>query len=659
MPARDLKSAAAVTSRREAGASTNRMVLIVGVFLVVALLAGLGLSLVQFAGDRDTDGTAANTDTTADVPADSSPDPDQQDPATTETFLIPDPAEPDPAEVLSPEPTEPPEPPQPQSPIWVNPQSSGQPWPAAESATGPITNGLLTFRGSPTRSWYGTGPISSQPAVKWVYSSGTGGGGSGTGGGGSGNGSGGTGNGSGGTDTGTNSNSTPANPTPTNQRLCSDSSYGGRLVEWCGTGWTGQPAVFEYDGRTWVVFGALDGAVHFLDADSGQRIIPPFQTGDIIKGSVTIDPDGYPLVYFGSRDNKLRAVAFDRPEPEELWQLDAYETGPVVWNDDWDSTPLVIGDYLLEGGENSNFYIIKLNRSFGADGLAEVAPTLEHYFEGWDDELLEALGDREVSIESSVAVSGSTVYFANSGGLVQGWDLSGLGGGEADWQPRQTFRFWMGDDVDATITIDNEGMLYVAAERERTGEGNETAEQRTLEIGQLLKLDPSQPDQPMLWAVYDTEPLGTNPPNLRDQTGFWATPAVTDTMVYAASHTGRLLGIDREVGLICWEKQFDEFLWSSPVVVDGVLMQAASDANRETGFQASYLRAYDVSSDEGCAEWLDSRDHTVETPPDQRTSEGPEQLWAVPLGWRVESTPAVWGGNIYVGDRNGSFYAVG
>ena len=30
---------------------------------------------------------------------------------------------------------------------------------------------------------------------------------------------------------------------------------------------------------------------------------PPFQTGDIIKGSVTIDPDGYPLVYTGSRDN--------------------------------------------------------------------------------------------------------------------------------------------------------------------------------------------------------------------------------------------------------------------------------------------------------------------------------------------------------------------
>ena len=29
-----------------------------------------------------------------------------------------------------------------------------------------------------------------------------------------------------------------------------------------------------------------------------------------------------------------------------------------------------------------------------------------------------------MSIENSVAISGDTVYFANSGGLVQGWDMS-------------------------------------------------------------------------------------------------------------------------------------------------------------------------------------------------------------------------------------------
>ena len=90
----------------------------------------------------------------------------------------------------------------------------------------------------------------------------------------------------------------------------------------------GEPAVFERDGRTWVVFGAYDRAIHFVDADTGQDIIPPFPTGDMIKGSVTIDPQGYPIVYSGSRDNYLRAIAFDRPQPTELWSLSADAVSP-------------------------------------------------------------------------------------------------------------------------------------------------------------------------------------------------------------------------------------------------------------------------------------------------------------------------------------------
>ena len=92
------------------------------------------------------------------------------------------------------------------------------------------------------------------------------------------------------------------------------SSEYGETRTWCGTGWVGQPAVFERDGRTWVVFGAYDYQFHFVDAATGQPILPPFPTGDIAKGTVTVDPDGFPLVYGGSRDNKLRVLAIDRPE---------------------------------------------------------------------------------------------------------------------------------------------------------------------------------------------------------------------------------------------------------------------------------------------------------------------------------------------------------
>ena len=75
--------------------------------------------------------------------------------------------------------------------------------------------GLLTFRGSPTRNYYGEGPVPEDPQVLWSYPGESGG-------------------------------------------MCAESSASGQPKVWCGTGWTGQPAVFERDGRTWVVFGAYD-----------------------------------------------------------------------------------------------------------------------------------------------------------------------------------------------------------------------------------------------------------------------------------------------------------------------------------------------------------------------------------------------------------------
>ena len=55
-----------------------------------------------------------------------------------------------------------------------------------------------------------------------------------------------------------------------------------------------------------------------------QRILPDVETGDLIKGTPTIDPEGYPLVYAGSRDDLLRVIALDRPGVAEvLWSLDS------------------------------------------------------------------------------------------------------------------------------------------------------------------------------------------------------------------------------------------------------------------------------------------------------------------------------------------------
>ena len=440
---------------------------------------------------------------------------------------------------------------------WVDPATSGQQW-------GDEVEGLLTFRGNPTRTYYGKGPVPDSPEVLWYF--------------------------------------------PPGPAMCSLSEVKEETTNWCGTGWTGQPAVFERDGATWVVVGAYDKAVHFLDADTGDRIVGDFDTGDLIKGSVTIDPDGYPLVYFGSRDNKYRVVAFDRDEPEELWALDAYSVSPTRWNDDWDGAGLVLDDYLFVGGENSRFHIVKLNRGYdGETGLATADPELVFDAPGWDDELIEAVGSN-VSIESSVAISGDTAYFANSGGLIQGWDIAGLASGEA---PERVFRYWAGDDIDATLVIDAEGMIYAGVEYER---GNARSE----EVGQIIKLDPSR-DDPLVWSVHERPRLNS---------GVWATPGLHRDLLIVPTDTGKVLGLDAATGEVRWTKELPGPTWSSPVIVDDVWIQ---------GDCRGWLRAFDVSD----------------------TAAEPPELWRVDLQACIESTPAVWDGLVVVGTRGGWIYAVG
>ncbi len=459
----------------------------------------------------------------------------------------------------------------PPSPGTRTPAPAPSPAPAVAGVGGPYgtaVDGLLTFRGNPTRTFYGTGPVPRDPEVAWRY--------------------------------------------PAGGSLCGESTVGAETRTWCGTGWTGQPAVFERGGRTWVVFGAYDHRVHFVDGATGAALLPPFPTGDIIKGSVTVDPDGYPLVYTGSRDNRFRVLSFDGAEPVELWALEASDTAPTLWNDDWDGSAVVLDDLLFVGGENSRFHVVRLNRGYGPDGRVTVAPELLFDTAGWDDELLAAVGDRNVSIESSVAVVGDVVYFANSGGLVQGWDVGGVAEGEV---PERVFRFWTGDDTDASVVVDEDGTLYVASEYERGTE-------RSRAVGQVMKLDPSRPDDPLVWSVVDAG-IGAG----AAVAGAWATPALHGDTLYAPLTGGRLLALDRATGAERWSAGLPDHLWSSPAVVDDVLLQ---------GDCAGVLHAYDVS----------------------RAGGPPPERWSVAVEGCIESTPAVWRGTIYVGTRAGQLLAL-
>jgi outer membrane protein assembly factor BamB len=443
----------------------------------------------------------------------------------------------------------------------------GRPW-------GDTVTGLLTARGNPTRTFYGVGPVprsEAGPVATWRF--------------------------------------------PRSGGMC-----GFLEDEWsCGTGFPGQPTVFERGGRTWLVFGAFDNALHFLDADTGERIIPDFRaTGNrVTKGGVTIDPDGYPLAYVGFFDHYFRIISFDQDRPVELFRLDATANSQRRWTTLWDSAPLIIDDYLFVGGENSWFYIFKLNRTYDGEGHVRVAPEEVWRQPSWDAELERTFGrGAPYSIEGAPAIFKDTLYFANSVGLVQGFDISGLKQGR---DPERVFRFWTGDDTDAAMVVDEEGYLYVGSQDERHNA-------RSREVGQMMKLDPSKPNDPVVWSRRDeNQTVPCDSPN--GCRGVWGAPALYQDVVIFPLVGGDVVALDRETG----EQRWQIFTpggktWQPPVVVDGVMI---------IGDCTGRLHGYDVA----------------------RTGAAPVKLWTIRAGGCVESTPAVWKGRIYLGTRSGTLVA--
>ncbi|MCC6303775.1 MAG: PQQ-like beta-propeller repeat protein [Rhodobacteraceae bacterium] len=439
---------------------------------------------------------------------------------------------------------------------------------------GARVRGLLTFRGNPARGFHGEGPLPDRPAVLWR-----------------------------------------AGP------YCGLSTDEAGTRQWCGTGWTGQPAIrTDARGRAAeVIFGAYDHAVHFLDPASGRPLRAAFPTGDLIKGSVSLDPTGAPLLYVGSRDDRLRILRLDAGAATELWSLDA-NAADGIWNNDWDASPLVLGDHLLAASENGWLYVLRLGRHRDGSGRAGVAPVLVNRIAGFTPALFARLGDRMASIESSPMAQAGRLYLANSGGLVQGYDLALLLAG-APRAAALTLEYFAGDDVDATLVAGPDGAVYVAVEDERPPSPDKAA------TGHLARLEPERwsaaaPGAARVWGL-------AFPGRSGGKGGVWATPALHRGYLHVPTHAGGLYTVAAATGAVTNVVAMAPHGWSSPAVIAGDLLVAACDGTLYRFSLADPAR--------------------------------PRLRWSFrpPGSGCWESTPAVWQGVIYLGNRDGHFYAIG
>ncbi len=343
-----------------------------------------------------------------------------------------------------------------------------------------------------------------------------------------------------------------------------------------GSGWTGQPAIVRWpavmrhsmpklgalrqrDDFVEVLQGSLDGSVHFVDLATGKRSRPPLKTGNPIKGSVSLDPRGYPLLFVGQGIPENRPIGlrvFELINHTEVFFLPGSDkAAPRKGWGAFDSSGLLnrATDTYVVGGENGLIYLLKLNTDFDPLELTlHVAPEVARY-------RYKSPGNSNFGVENSLSALENLAFFADNGGTLQALDLRTM-------TPR--WKFEAGDDTDGSLAlvVEDEGpKLYTGTEVDKTGPRGKTWLRR---LDALTGL----PDWERPYAC-----LGATGPPKKIDAGVFATPTpgtgeVSDLVFFVLARcpgpeNGVLLALEKKTGKEAWRYALPMFSWSTPTLL--------------------------------------------------------------------------------------------
>lgn len=404
-----------------------------------------------------------------------------------------------------------------------------------------------------------------------------------------------------------------------------------------GTGWTGQPAIIKWpavirhsmtklgarrfdDGFVEVVQGSLDGYVHFYDLLTGKPTRPGINTGNPIKGSVSVDPRGYPLLFVG------QGIPEGAPIGLRLYNLISHEQvfflpgmdhdAPRTYWGAFDSSGLLNRktDTYVVGGENGLVYLLRLNTLFDPIALTlSVKPDVRKYRYHHSHTLTPG-------VENSLSVVRNLAFFGDNSGLLQAVDLRTFS---------TVWTFDAGDDTDASLTIDlSEGdpVLYTGCEVDRTGPKGFT---------HLRRLDGLTGTQ--RWDVTYACLGATGPPKKIDAgvfaTNVVGTGDVSDLVFFTLARcpgpeNGAVVALDKATGREVWRFELPHYAWSSPTLL-------------KTRSAKSYLLQAGIG---GLVRLLDARTG--------------REVTHVQLEGDIEASPAVFNEHVVLGTRADRIYGL-
>lgn len=422
-------------------------------------------------------------------------------------------------------------------------------------------------------------------------------------------------------------------------------------ADWTGAGWTGQPLIVQWDdsmrqimnlypdkkmknGLVEVIYPTMDGKIYFMDLDDGTPTRDPIDMGFIVKGTASVDPRGYPLLYVGQGIGMGRGESWDYScihvysliDGKEQYKYGFESKDPFSYRDSWqgwDASPLVASDadVLIWPGENGILYAFQMHTDFdssaGTISISPDEPVKYRYStpQNGDDKLSETKPEvRWYGAEDSPLGYRNYLYFTDNGGWLQCIDLNAM-------QP-----VWVQDvtgDSDATMVLEEDGegvYLYTGSEIGNSlGQGSSAGNATIRKINALTG--------EIVWEA-------TYLCFCKDESGggVLASPVLgrgnlQGMVFYTISRTGKnqdsglMAAFDKNTGKIIWEKGMDHFSWSSPVPV-------------YTGDGTGYLIQCDCVGNMMLVDGATG-----------------EVLDKISLGGNVEASPAVYNDIVVVGTR--------
>ena len=258
----------------------------------------------------------------------------------------------------------------------------------------------------------------------------------------------------------------------------------GKLGEYAGTSWTGQPLLVKWKPEVLptlgvsdvykntedfieVIYPSADGNIYFFDLLSGGQTRQPIPVGISLFGTASLDPEGRPMLYVGAGLMKKNArgtevsyyyaVNLITNQVEYEFGGRDYFAFRSKWNA-FDACPLIINDTLIQPSEGGVIYFVTLRTKYDPEkGTISITPgdRVKYRYTGTNYNANDNAGKRWYGFESSPAVFRNYLFINDNGGHLQCIDTDTL---------KLLYAVDLGGDTDASPVLEEDGAagtLYV------------------------------------------------------------------------------------------------------------------------------------------------------------------------------------------------------